>query len=58
MIKLIDFGWAKYKEDEDKTKLPDLLGFPNKAPWGFDDSYSMGKVIKQIKSWEDELCEF
>ena len=53
-IKLIDFGWAKFKDEEEPVKPPDLLGYPNKAPWGYDDSYSMGKIIKQINSWKDE----
>lgn len=53
VIKLIDFGWAKLKEDEELVKPPDLLGFPNKAPWGYDDTFSMGKVMKQIESWKD-----
>lgn len=50
LIKLIDFGWACKLGDEAKDNPPDLLGFPNKAPWGFSDSFSMGKVIKQIES--------
>lgn len=54
VIKLIDFGWAKFEDDVDATAPPDLLGYPNKAPWGYDDSYSMGKIIKQINSWKDE----
>lgn len=48
-IKLIDFGWAR-KSGDPEGNIPDLLGFPNKAPWGYDDAYSMGKVIKQIQS--------
>jgi len=54
VIKLIDFGWAKLKDEEEVMAPPDLLGFPNKAPWGYDDRFSMGKVIKQIEAWKDE----
>lgn len=53
IIKLIDFGWAKFEEEEEAVKPPDLLGFPNKAPWGFDDRYSMGKIFKQVEAWKD-----
>lgn len=54
VIKLIDFGWAKFLNEVEAVAPPDLLGFPNKAPWGHDDIYSMGKVMKQIESWKDE----
>lgn len=54
VIKLIDFGWAKKLDDEELVNPPDLLGFPNKCPWGYDDTFSMGKVIKQIEAWKDE----
>lgn len=48
VLKLIDFGWATSSANKN-MKAPDLLGYPNKAPWGFDDAYSMGKVFKQIE---------
>lgn len=54
VIKLIDFGWAKITGENDVMKVPDLLGYPNKAPWGYDDSYSMGKIFKQVEAWKDE----
>lgn len=50
IIKLIDFGWACKFGTESNDNPPELLGFPNKSPWGFDDAFSMGKVIKQIES--------
>lgn len=49
IIKLIDFGWAKFKEEEDEKEPPSCLGFPNKPSWGFDDSYSMNRVVRQIE---------
>lgn len=55
VIKLIDFGWACERGDEGKDNPPDLLGFPNKSPWGFDDTFSMGKVMKQIKAKMEEV---
>jgi len=54
IIKLIDFGWACEAGDEGRDNPPDLLGFPNKAPWGFDDAFSMGKVMKQIEAKLEE----
>ena len=48
-IKLIDFGWAKLKDEEEEKAPPSCLGFPNKPSWGFDDLYSMNRVIKQIE---------
>lgn len=49
IVKLIDFGWAiKSGEKEDK-EAPSCLGFPNRPSWGFDDIYSMNRVIKQIE---------
>lgn len=53
IMKLIDFGWSTVVGDEN-SKAPDLLGHPNKAPWGFDDAFSMGKVIKQINARLEE----
>lgn len=49
LIKLIDFGWAKFVEEVEEKQPPSCLGFPNKPSWGFDDSYSMNAVIKQIE---------
>lgn len=49
VIKLIDFGWAKLKDEEEEKAPPSCLGFPNKPSWGFDDLYSMNRVIKQIE---------
>jgi len=49
VIKLIDFGWAKFLDEEEEKEPPSCLGFPNKPSWGFDDSYSMNRVIKQIE---------
>lgn len=49
IVKLIDFGWAKLEGEEDEKEPPSCLGFPNKPSYGFDDSYSMRSVIKQIE---------
>jgi len=49
VIKLIDFGWAKFKDEIEEKEAPSCLGFPNKPSWGFDDIYSMNRVVKQIE---------
>ena len=48
VIKLIDFGWAKYDYEEDKVSPPACLGYPYRPSWGWDDNYSMRQIIKQI----------
>jgi len=48
LIKLVDFGWARLTTEEDGD-YPDLLGYPNRCPLGFNDNYSMNRVIKQIE---------
>lgn len=49
VIHLIDFGWAKFIHETDELEVPSCLGFPNRPSYGFDDSYSMNRVIKQIE---------
>lgn len=49
VVKLIDFGWAKFLGEEDEKEVPSCLGYPNKPSWGFDDKFSMGRVKKQIE---------
>jgi hypothetical protein len=51
IIRLIDFGWARLAYEPD-GEHPDLLGMPNRCPLGFNDAYSMNRVIKQL---EEEL---
>lgn len=48
VIKLIDFGWARLKEDMPDDP-PSCLGYPYKPTYGFDDNYSMKMVIKQLE---------
>lgn len=48
IIKLIDFGWAKFLEDVEDKEPPSCLGYPNKPSWGFDDGYSLRSVCKQL----------
>lgn len=48
VIKLIDFGWAKFNED-DIDSPPECLGYPYKPSYGFDDSFSMKKIIKKFE---------
>lgn len=48
VIKLIDFGWAKFKGKEDEIEPPSCLGLPNKPSTGWSDSYSIRSVSKQI----------
>jgi hypothetical protein len=49
IIKLIDFGWAKFNDQEEENPPPSCLGLPNKASTGWDDSYSIRSVSKQIE---------
>lgn len=49
VIKLIDFGWAKFTDEEDKISPPACLGYPFRPSWGWDDNYSMRQVIKQME---------
>lgn len=56
IIKLIDFGWAKKEEDSEDTP-PSCLGYPYKASWGYDDGFSMKKVIKEIEFKIEEKQE-
>lgn len=56
VIKLLDFGWARLKSEED-GKHPDLLGYPNKCPLGFNDIYSMNRIIKQLDAEREEVCQ-
>lgn len=56
VIKLIDFGWARFYDDPEDNP-PSCLGFPYKPSWGYDDNFSMNKVIKEFKfKLEDSLC--
>lgn len=49
VIKLIDFGWAKLYDEEDKISPPACLGYPFRPSWGWDDNYSMRQIIKQFE---------
>lgn len=53
VIKLIDFGWAKFASDPDDSP-PSVLGFPYRPTDKFDDSFSMNKVIKEIEFWGEK----
>lgn len=46
-IMLIDFGWAKLESEKDNP--PSCLGMPYRPSWGWDDRFSMKKVIKEIE---------
>lgn len=48
IIKLIDFGWARFYDDQEDSP-PACLGFPYKASSGFDDNYSLRKIIKEFE---------
>lgn len=48
IIKLIDFGWARFKDDP-KDNPPSCLGKPYKPSWGFDDAYSLRQIQKQME---------
>jgi hypothetical protein len=47
VIKLIDFGWARFFDDKPDSP-PSCLGFPYRCSEGFDDAFSMRKVIKEM----------
>ncbi len=49
VIRLIDFGWAKFEDEEDKASPPACLGYPYRPSYGWDDNYSMRQIIKQIE---------
>lgn len=53
VVKLIDFGWAKHKDDF-QDNPPSCLGYPYKPSWGFDDKFSMKKVIRELEYQFDE----
>lgn len=61
VIKLIDFGWARHMDDE-KDCPPSCLGYPYKPSWGFDDSFSMNKVARELEYQLEEerliKCEY
>lgn len=48
VIRLIDFGWARLKSDQ-KDNPPSCLGFPYKPSWGWDDNFSIKKIIKEFE---------
>lgn len=57
IIKLIDFGWARFKDDE-LDSPPSCLGYPYRPSWGFDDWFSMRKIIKELEfQLEEKQCE-
>jgi hypothetical protein len=49
VIKLIDFGWAKFIDETEEKQPPDCLGIPNKPSSGWDDDFSIRSVSKQIQ---------
>lgn len=57
IVKLIDFGWAILEGEKEEKEAPSCLGFPNRPSWGFDDVYSINRVIKQIEFELEERLE-
>jgi tRNA A-37 threonylcarbamoyl transferase component Bud32 len=53
VIKLIDFGWARFKDDP-VDNAPACLGFPYRPSWGPDDDFAMKKIIKQFEYQKEE----
>jgi len=49
VIKLIDFGWARFLDTPDEKEPPECLGYPNRPSWGFDDNHSIRTIKKQIQ---------
>jgi hypothetical protein len=56
VIKLIDFGWAKFL-DAPEDSPPACLGFPYKSSEGFDDNFSMRKIIREMEYKMEEKLE-
>lgn len=56
IIKLIDFGWARFDNDPPDSP-PSCLGFPYRASWGCDDTYAIRKIIKELEFQLDERAE-
>lgn len=60
VIKLIDFGWARFSDEEDKVAPPACLGYGFKPSWGYDDNFSMRQIIKRMEynlsQKEEALC--
>lgn len=56
VIKLIDFGWARLVDDE-PDEPPSCLGYPYKPTEGWDDNFSMRKIIKMFDARKAELIE-
>lgn len=56
IIKLIDFGWARMKDDPPDNP-PSCLGYPYKPTYGFDDNFSMKMVVRQIEYQIEKLEE-
>lgn len=56
VIKLIDFGWARFLDDE-PDEPPSCLGYPFKPTDGWDDNFSMRKIIKMFDARKAELIE-
>lgn len=56
IIRLIDFGWARLESDPPDNP-PACLGYPYKPSYGFDDNFSMRKVIKEFEyKLEESKC--
>lgn len=58
VIKLIDFGWSFHEgtpEELDDDNLPEVLGLGYKPTYGFDDRFSMTKIIKEIEYQLEEM---
>ena len=54
IVKLIDFGWSRFKDDK-KDSPPQCLGYPYSPSWGWDDNFSMTKVIKEFKFKKEKI---
>lgn len=55
VIKLIDFGWAILDGESDNP--PSCLGYPYRLSDGYDDGFSMKKIIKEIEFKLEEKLE-
>ncbi len=56
VIKLIDFGWSRHENDI-PDRPPECLGYPYKASWGSDDSFSMRIIIRRFEYLTSQLQE-
>lgn len=56
IIRLIDFGWARFYDDQPDDP-PSCLGYPYRPSEGWDDNFSMRKIIKMFNARLQDKAE-